>query len=150
MARISWPSAGLSVMPMTLRRTVPSPTYEETLSGGFAACRQSRYSAKLFHVHGTSSVPARPERCFFQSALSPSLIGARDMPSSPRFSVVTPCMILQSMISPARSGNSEWLCPSTKPGQSALPSTSSTRRARAVEPGGSTAATVPPSTPTSP
>lgn len=54
---------------MTLRRTVPSPTYEETLSGGFAACRQSRYSAKLFHVHGTSSVPARPERCFFQSAL---------------------------------------------------------------------------------
>ena len=66
-----------------------------------------------------------------------------DMPSSPRFSVVTPCMVLQSVGSSESSGRSEWLCPSTKPGQRMPPSRSIVCRESGLVVRGSTAATKP-------
>ena len=73
-----------------------------------------------------------------------------DMPSSPRFSVATPCMVLQSVGSPESSGRSEWLCPSTKPGQRMPPSRAIVCRESGLVVRGSTAATKPSCTPRGP
>lgn len=77
-------------------------------------------------------------------------IGVGDMPSSPGFSVATPCMVLQPVGSPENSGRPEWLCPSTKPGQRVSPSRSTVRRESSLVVRGSTAAMNPSCTLTEP
>lgn len=72
------------------------------------------------------------------------------MPSSPSFSVATPCMVLQPVDSPESSGRPEWLCPSTKPGQRMPPSRSTVRRESSLVVRGSTAAMNPSCTLTEP
>ncbi len=124
-----------SSSPSTAIRTVPWGISMATF-GATRRSKRARYSPTVDQSRATLGPgPFQPMSCWWSTSRVASVTGASPSPSWPSTSSVTPCMILHSHVGSARSARSEWVCMSTKPGQTARPSASIVRvRRLAVEP----------------